>query len=166
MAQLVKEPASQCRRGKICRFDSWVRKIPWRRKWQFAPVFLPGKFPGQRSPAGYSPRGRKESDMSEHTHTQTNTHTHRWFQYAAKFGDQMLYLIRCPPFRLNLHLKSCLLQPSSGKQNVPRLWNIHRNGIWMYGLGWSRVTNNLLLRLAKNWGNEAKDMSSVLTGVL
>ena len=36
-----------------------VRKIPWRRKWQPTPVFLPGKFHGQRSPVGYSPWGRK-----------------------------------------------------------------------------------------------------------
>ena len=35
------------------------------RKWQPTPVFLPGKFHGQRSPAGYSPRGGKESDMTE-----------------------------------------------------------------------------------------------------
>ena len=47
------------------RFDPWVRKIPWRRKWQPTPVFLPGEFHGQRSLAGYGPRGRKESDMSE-----------------------------------------------------------------------------------------------------
>ena len=40
---------------------SWVRKIPWRRKWQTTPVFLPGESHGQRSLAGYSPRGRKES---------------------------------------------------------------------------------------------------------
>ena len=30
-------------------------KIPWRRKWQLIPVFLPGKFHGQRRLAGYSP---------------------------------------------------------------------------------------------------------------
>ena len=36
-------------------FDSWVGKILWSRKWQPVPVFLPGKFHGQRSLAGYSP---------------------------------------------------------------------------------------------------------------
>ena len=36
-------------------FDPWVGKIPWRRKWQPTPVFLPGKSHGQRSLAGYSP---------------------------------------------------------------------------------------------------------------
>ena len=30
-------------------FDHWVRKIPWRRKWQSTPVFLPGKSHGWRS---------------------------------------------------------------------------------------------------------------------
>ena len=40
-------------------FDPWVRKIPWRRKWQHAPVFFPGKTHRQRSLAGYSPWGCK-----------------------------------------------------------------------------------------------------------
>ena len=54
-----KEPACQCRRRKRCGFDPWVEKIPWRRTWQPTPVFLLGEFHGQRSLAGYSPRGRK-----------------------------------------------------------------------------------------------------------
>ena len=35
----------QCRRHRRCGFDPWVRKIPWKRKWQPAPVFLLGKTP-------------------------------------------------------------------------------------------------------------------------
>ena len=50
-------------------FDPWVRKIPWRRKWQPTPVFLPGKSHGQRNLKGYSPWSRKESDTIEHAHT-------------------------------------------------------------------------------------------------
>ena len=46
----------QCRRPL---FDSCVRKIPWRRKWQPTPVFLCGKSHGQRSLVGYSPWGHK-----------------------------------------------------------------------------------------------------------
>ena len=46
-------------------FDPWVRKIPWRRKWQSTPVLLPGKSHGQRSLVGYSPWGHKESDTTE-----------------------------------------------------------------------------------------------------
>ena len=41
-------PACQCRSHRRCRFSPWVRKMPWRRKWQFTPVLLPGKFHGQR----------------------------------------------------------------------------------------------------------------------
>jgi len=41
----------------------WV--IPWRREWQPTPVLLPGKFHGQRSLAGYSAWGCKQSDMTE-----------------------------------------------------------------------------------------------------
>ena len=57
-------------------FSPWVGKIPWRRKWQPTPVFLPGKFCGQRGLVGYSLWGRKESDTTEHTHMYTHTHTH------------------------------------------------------------------------------------------
>ena len=52
----------QCRRPG---FDPWLGKIPWRREWQPIPVFLPGMFHGQKSLAGYSPWGCKESDMAE-----------------------------------------------------------------------------------------------------
>ena len=37
------------------RLNPWVWKIPWRRKWQPTPVFLPGKSHGQRSMMAYSP---------------------------------------------------------------------------------------------------------------
>ena len=49
-------------------FDPWVGKIPWRRKWQPTPVFLPGESHGQRTLLGYSPWGRKESDTTERLH--------------------------------------------------------------------------------------------------
>ena len=53
----------------------WDRKIPWRRKWQPTPVFLPEEFCERRSLVGYSPQGRKESDMTEQLHI----YTHRFF---------------------------------------------------------------------------------------
>ena len=60
-----KESACQCRRYG---FDPWVGKILWRRKWQLTPVFLLGKFQGQRSLAGYSPWGQTRlSDWHSHT---------------------------------------------------------------------------------------------------
>ena len=56
-----KKSACQCRRCKRCRFDPWVWKILWHRKWQPTSICLPGKFHGQRSLANYSPWGCKES---------------------------------------------------------------------------------------------------------
>ena len=52
-----KESACQCWRRQ---FNPWVRKIPWRKKCQPTPVFLPGKSHGQRTMAGYSPWVRKK----------------------------------------------------------------------------------------------------------
>ena len=49
------------------RFDAWVGKIPWRRKWQPTPVFLSGKSHGQRNLAGYRPYVSTEVDMTEET---------------------------------------------------------------------------------------------------
>ena len=46
-------------------FNPWVGKIPWRRKWQATPVFLPGKSHGQRSLVGCSPGGHKELNKTE-----------------------------------------------------------------------------------------------------
>ena len=78
--------------------DPWVGKIPWRRAWQPTLVFLPGDSHGQRSLAGYSPWGGKESDTTEETeesdmteenehkqstHTHTHTHTHLFKEFLS-----------------------------------------------------------------------------------
>src|SRR5574340_433307 len=58
----------QCRSG---RFNLWVKKIPWKRKWQPTPVFLPGKSHGQRSLEDYVVLGvaKSQTQLSiEHTH--------------------------------------------------------------------------------------------------
>ena len=55
VAQLVKT----CLQRRWHGLDPWVGKIPWRRKWQPTPVFLPGKSHRQRSLAGYSSWGHK-----------------------------------------------------------------------------------------------------------
>ena len=78
-----KEPACQCRRP---RFNPWVGKFPWRRKWQPTPVFLPGKFHAQRSLMHSSLWGLKEADTTEwvsiYTHCLSNTDG-----YAETRGD-------------------------------------------------------------------------------
>ena len=55
---VAKNPC-HCRRRERFGFDPWVGKVPWSRKWQPTPVFLPGKFHGHRSLTGYSPQGRR-----------------------------------------------------------------------------------------------------------
>ena len=64
---ISKESSCQCKRHN--EFDPWVRKIPWSRKWQPTPVFLPGKFCGQRSLTGYSPWSHRVRHdwVTEHT---------------------------------------------------------------------------------------------------
>ena len=112
-----KEPACQCKR---CGFHPCVGKIPWRRKWQPTPEFLPEKFYGQRSLVGYSPRGRKELDTAEwlkHTHTHTHTHTEYWVEFLVLYSRSLLiiYFIYSSEYMLipikSLHLP--LLLPNS-----------------------------------------------------
>ena len=58
---------SACNAGDTASIPGWG-KISCRREWLPTPVFLPGESHGQGSLVGYSPRGRKESDMTERLH--------------------------------------------------------------------------------------------------
>ena len=67
--------ACQRERSERCRLDPWVGKTLWIRKWQPTPVFLPGKFHGQRHLAGCSSWGYSKSDTVEHTqHSSKDIH--------------------------------------------------------------------------------------------
>ena len=74
-------------------FDPWVRKIPWRRKWEPIPVFLPGKSHGQRSLVGHSPWSCKRVGHDLGTkHQQQNLNTwhlrqRNWRKSANIFGE-------------------------------------------------------------------------------
>ena len=71
------ESACKCRRP---RFDSWVRKILWRREQLPTSVFCPGEFHGL-----YSPRGRKESDATERFSLSRSSGSHRDFRVNGKW---------------------------------------------------------------------------------
>ena len=71
--------------GRYKYFYTCVHAHMWTRKWQPTPIFLPGESRGQRSLGGYSPWGRKESDMTERLHSLTCTYV--WTQ------SQVLYII-------------------------------------------------------------------------
>ena len=102
------------------RFDPWVRKIPWRRKWQPTPVFLSGKFHRQKSLAGYSPWSHKELVTTE----QLSMHSLLdWF-----FGRGYAVCLTLSPW---LAMGSLFISaPSAGQHPLP------------HGLG------SLMLRLA------------------
>ena len=75
-SQVGNSTTCQYRRCKRCGFGPWVRKIPWRRKWQHTPVFLPGESHGQRSLADSIVHRVSKSRTSDlawtyicHTHT-------------------------------------------------------------------------------------------------
>ena len=64
-----------------------VESSIWRRAWQPTPIFSPGEFHGQRSLAGYSSWGHKESDTTEQL-----THTHSSMKYKAKKKKKLSFL--------------------------------------------------------------------------
>ena len=81
-----KEPYCQCRRLDRHGFNTWVRKIPRRRKWQPAPVFLPGKSHRYRS---------LRATVLGVAKSQTRLNTHR--------QSSILYTVLSLPFHLNLN---------------------------------------------------------------
>ena len=55
--------------------DPWVGKIPWRRKWQSTPVFLPGESPWTEEPGGLQPMGvTKSQKWLSNSHTLSKLH--------------------------------------------------------------------------------------------
>ena len=56
--------ASACIAGERPGFDPGVGKIPWRRKWQPTPVFLPGESHGREEAGVLQSTGGKGSDTT------------------------------------------------------------------------------------------------------
>ena len=82
-------------------FDTWVRKMPWSRKWQPTPVFLPGKSHRQRSLAGYSPWVHKESTgLDKETTTMRKKHC---FLNLAAFVYWSIIRVKCDKKRSLKH---------------------------------------------------------------
>ena len=57
---------TQCLQCTRRRFSPWVRKLPWRRRWQHTPIFLPGKIPGRLQSTGM-----QESDTTSWLNNKT-----------------------------------------------------------------------------------------------
>ena len=78
----------KCRRPG---FDPWVGKIPWKRKWQPTPVFLPGESHEQRNLAGYGLLGCKESDTTERLKLSNFTYFTQIFSWSGKLLNPFWY---------------------------------------------------------------------------
>ena len=94
-----KESACQYRRY---RFHLWVRMIPWRRRWQPSPIFLPGKSHGQRSLVSISPRGCKIAGHDLVTKQQSQSSTK---ETRINNGEKTVSSIRGAGKTGQLHVK-------------------------------------------------------------
>ena len=110
-----KELTCQFRR---CKFDPWVRKVPWRRKWQPTPVFLPGKSHGQRSKrCNQATKQQQTSTDSSNITMQTQYLPHLTSHKAAFLIFHIYYIAwpLCPP----QGSKQSPLTSNSGSLSLP-----------------------------------------------
>ena len=86
-------------------WETWVGKIPWRRKWQPTPVFLPGKSHRLSRLLGYSSRCRKESDTTEWL-----SHTYIiWAKSMSSFLSHLFFKIYFIPLFSSFQMKKLLI---------------------------------------------------------
>ena len=114
-----KESACQCRICKRCRFDPWVRKISWSRKWQPTPVCSPGKFHGQRSLAGYIVHGatKSQTQLTQDIHSLFSrliSELFLLFSHSVGFDSLRPHRLQhtrlsCPSLSLEVFSNSCPL---------------------------------------------------------
>ena len=97
-----KKSACQYRKHKRHRFDTWVGKIPWSRKWQPTLVFLPGKSHGQRSLVdtvhGVVWSWTRLKRLSRHAHTTSPRNTCQWNQLLPVEWKKLFSVPFKPPW--------------------------------------------------------------------
>ena len=96
---------------------SLARNIPWQREWLTTPVFLPGKYHGQRNLVGYSPWGHKESGMTERQTLSLHFTSYYIPNTSLSYNSNFIHLT--PFIQLSL---SPLLSSGDHKQNIFFLW--------------------------------------------
>ena len=105
-------------------FNPWVRKIPSNRKWQPTPVFVPGKFHGQRSLAGWLQSMGAKRLRHNWAHTQEHTRI-----FLCKTMDSFFKWLELPPASFLLHNGSTLrcssFKPSMWLLSLFVPWNLH-----------------------------------------
>ena len=98
-----------------------VRKIPWRRKWQPIPLFLPGEIHGQRTLPGYSPWGRKELDTTERLTLSLWTEMMKSLS-APCWGYSLAWMNTCGSSQQSLPEKSSIRGPEMGHFSWIIVW--------------------------------------------
>ena len=91
------ESTCQCREHRRRGFDPWVRKIPWRRKWQPTPVFLSGKCHDQQSLAGVTGVTKSWTGLSDSADTELHSQEEQGVGRAVS---------SVPQWHKSLHLKT------------------------------------------------------------
>ena len=81
------ESAGQFRRHRRHGLNPWVRKTPWRRKWQSTPVSMPENSHEQRSLAGYCPWGHKKPGMTEQLSTNRHDNSNCFLIRLSVLGN-------------------------------------------------------------------------------
>ena len=104
-----------CLQCKRCRFNPWVRKLPWGRKWQPAPVFLPGNSHGESDGLQSIGLQRVGHDWS---HTQTHTHPYMW-TYALT----TIFPSFCP-FKYNFQFCTCETLKIAIETFLKSVWSV------------------------------------------
>ena len=84
-------------------FDPWIGKIPWRRERQPTPVFLSGKFHGQRNLVDYSPWVHKDLDATEQLTYYPGIEVRQ--SYIIEYRYIKIYKKYRPITQMNIHIK-------------------------------------------------------------
>ena len=140
-----KESACQRRRHQRHGFDLWVRKIPWSRKWQPSPVFLPGKFHGRGSLGCYTQWVAK---------SQTCLRTHIYTLNFPGGSDGKAVCLQCGRPGFN---------PWVGKISWRRKWQPSPVLLPGKSHGWSNVVATVH-EVVKNW-TRLRDSTSCVTSL-
>ena len=97
-------------------------------KWQPTPVFLPGESHGRRSLGVYSPRGRKELDMTERLHLLTHSTSTMRNINNLRYADDTTLMAESEE-----ELKSLLMKVKKKCEKVGLKLNIQKTKIMASG---------------------------------
>ena len=119
-------------------------KIPWRRKWQPTPVFLPGESYGWRSLVGYI------------VHWVTKSRT-RLSDFTFTFRWQVIFLASCKPGLLCAHLSQLFTTQDSGIKDDENTFPIGSGAREVWGV------DNICPCFGNSAGTEGHELYSTCT---